>query len=264
MNRIQQLFQHKEGNILSVFFTAGFPELEDTTKIIQSLAANGVDMIEIGMPYSDPIADGETIQASNMRALANGISINKLFEQLADIRKTVDIPLVLMGYINPVMQYGIEQFLDKAAEVGIDGMILPDLPMFEYQTLLKEAFEERNLSNIFLITPQTAEERIRMIDESTDGFIYIVSTTSTTGKTSGFGDSTKAYFQRLQDMKLKNPGLIGFGISDNETFATACNYAQGAIIGSAFIKAIAQEDSIDERVKRFVNKIRETTVIGSP
>ncbi|MFK7921644.1 MAG: tryptophan synthase subunit alpha [Bacteroidia bacterium] len=258
MNRIQQLFQHKQGNILSVFFTAGFPELEDTSQIIQSLAANGVDMIEIGMPYSDPIADGETIQVSNMRALANGISINKLFEQLADIRKKVDIPLVLMGYFNPVMQYGIEQFLDKAAEVGIDGLILPDLPMFEYQTLFKEAFEERNLSNIFLITPQTTEARIRLIDESTDGFIYIVSTTSTTGKTSGFGEDTRAYFQRLEAMKLNNPGLIGFGISDNETFSTACNYAQGAIIGSAFIKALDKEGSIEERVKAFVNNIKAT------
>ncbi|MEL7530212.1 MAG: tryptophan synthase subunit alpha [Bacteroidota bacterium] len=256
MNRIQQLFQHKGGNILSVFFTAGFPELEDTTEIIKSLAAHGVDMIEIGMPYSDPIADGETIQASNTRALDNGISINKLFEQLADIRQAVDIPLVLMGYFNPVMQYGIEQFLDKAAEVGIDGMILPDLPMYEYQTLFKEAFESRNLSNIFLITPQTAEARIRMIDEITDGFIYIVSTDSTTGKTSGFGEKTKAYFQRLQAMNLKNPGLIGFGISDHDTFSTACNYAQGAIIGSAFIKAIDQAGSIDSRVKAFVDKIK--------
>ncbi|MEM6346657.1 MAG: tryptophan synthase subunit alpha [Bacteroidota bacterium] len=262
MNRIQELFQHKEGNILSVFFTAGFPKLEDTTEIIQSLAANGVDMIEIGMPYSDPIADGETIQASNTRALNNGISINKLFAQLAEIRQSVDIPLVLMGYVNPVMQYGMENFLDKAAEVGIDGLILPDLPMHEYQSFYKADFESRNLSNIFLITPQTAESRIRLIDESTDGFIYIVSTDSTTGKTSGFGDKTKAYFQRLQAMNLKNPGLIGFGISDHETFSTACNYAQGAIIGSAFIKAIDQAGSIDERVKAFVNKIKAPAVSG--
>ncbi|MEL6590743.1 MAG: tryptophan synthase subunit alpha, partial [Bacteroidota bacterium] len=214
MNRIQRLFQQKATNILSVFFTAGYPNLEDTVPIIESLVAHGVDLIEIGMPYSDPIADGETIQKSSMKALANGISIEKLFAQLSDIRQRVDIPLILMGYVNPVMQYGLERFLDKAAEIGIDGLILPDLPMHEYQTLYKEAFESRVLSNVFLVTPQTAEERIRLIDEQTDGFIYIVSTDSTTGKTSGFGEKTIDYFQRLQAMGLKNPGLIGFGISN--------------------------------------------------
>jgi tryptophan synthase alpha chain len=256
MNRIQALFQRKPQQILNVFFTAGYPQLADTRSIVRALAQSGVDMIEIGMPFSDPIADGGTIQHSNEVALKNGISLTKLFEQLAGIRDEVDVPILLMGYLNPVVQYGIERFIHQAAEIGIDGLILPDLPMYEYQAMYRPWFEQHDLSNVFLVTPQTSEARIRDIDAISRGFIYVVSTDSTTGGSSGFGPHQVAYFERIQQMNLQNPTLIGFGIHDQTTYQAASTYANGAIIGSAFIKALQQPGSIDQRVTAFVQGIR--------
>ncbi len=255
-NRIQDLFHQKQGNILSVFFTCGYPNLEDTRPILTSLAEHGVDLIEVGMPFSDPIADGGTIQMSSQKALENGMTLEKIFEQLEGIREEVDIPLILMGYLNPVVQYGIERFVKKAAEIGIDGLILPDLPMYEYETFYKELFDELGLSNIFLVTPQTSDVRIHKIDEISDGFIYMVSSDSTTGSEKQSDDGQTAYFERIDAMNLTSPRLIGFGIHDRETFANACRYSQGAIIGSAFIKALAGEGEIGEKVATFVGDIR--------
>ena len=256
MNRIHKLFDHKKEDILSIFFTAGFPRLDDTREIILRLADAGADLIEIGMPYSDPIADGNTIQMSNNVALNNGINLERILDQLQGIREEVDIPLILMGYINPVIQYGIEKFVQAASDVGVDGFILPDLPMMEYEEIYKPLFEEKDLSNIFLITPQTSEARIRQIDALTQAFIYMVSMDSTTGRTGDFTETQLAYFDRIEQMKLRNPRLIGFGISDHRTFSAACQYAQGAIIGSAFIKALQQNQPLAEIVPAFVQRIR--------
>ncbi|WP_299579004.1 tryptophan synthase subunit alpha [uncultured Sunxiuqinia sp.] len=254
-NRINQLFQNKKENIFSVYFTAGYPLLEDTVRIIQALEKNGTDLIEIGMPFSDPVADGPVIQHSSTVALKNGMSIKKLFEQLATIRETVQIPLILMGYLNPVMQYGVENFCKKCQEVGIDGLILPDLPLNVYQEEFRSVFEKYGLHNILLITPQTSDARIREIDEASNGFIYMVSTSSTTGVKSNVSDFNKDYFERVRQLKLKNPHLIGFGISNRETFENACQYASGAIIGSAFVKALEQEATLEERISSFIKKI---------
>jgi tryptophan synthase alpha chain len=254
-NRINKLFQEKEKNILSVYFTAGYPNLEDTVPTIQELVKNGVDLIEIGMPFSDPVADGPVIQHSSLVALQNGMSVRKLFEQLKDIRQSVDIPLILMGYINPVLQYGVEAFCQKCSEIGIDGLIIPDLPLSVYEEEFKTVFEANNLHNIFLITPQTSNERLRLIDEVSSGFIYMVSSNSTTGAKEGVTDFQNSYFQRISTFGLKNPCLIGFGISNAETFANACQYAQGAIIGSAFVKALGADLPLKEKVSLFVKTI---------
>ncbi len=255
-NRIINLFKHKKGEILSIFFTAGFPNLNDTATIIETLDKVGVDLIEIGMPYSDPIADGPTIQASNTVALNNGISIELLFEQLADIRKKANVPLILMGYLNPVEQYGIERFCQKAVEVGIDGLILPDLPIDLYVDEYKELFDSYNLSNILLVTPQTSEERIRMIDDNTEGFIYLVSDNSITGKTAGISDKRVEYFKRIEAMQLKNPTILGFGIHNHETYKTACTYTSGAIIGSAFIRTLENATDLKNDIEGFVKMVR--------
>lgn len=255
-NRITELFRHKQQDILSVFLTAGYPDLNDTLPLIELLAAAGVDMIEIGIPFSDPVADGPTIQASNQHALNNGITLEKIFAQLQKVRDNVDIPLLMMGYLNPVMQYGMERFCKDAAAIGIDGFILPDLPMEEYLEEYQPMFRTYNLSNIFLITPQTSEQRIRKIDQETEGFIYVVSMDSTTGNTGGFGEVQHAYFQRIAAMSLKNPTMVGFGISDNRTFREATRKNQGAIIGSAFIKALKGNGSLEEKVNTFVRSIR--------
>ncbi|MCI4670586.1 MAG: tryptophan synthase subunit alpha [Bacteroidia bacterium] len=259
MNRIHHLFKNKTKDILSIFFTAGFPALEDTREILINLQKSGADLIEIGMPYSDPIADGQTIQQSSMKALENGMSIEILFQQLEGIRQVVDIPLILMGYLNPVIQYGLKKFVKKATEVGIDGFILPDLPMYEYENEYKTLFDQHQLSNIFLITPQTSEERIKKIDEISDAFIYMVSMDSTTGRVGEFTEQQLSYFDRISGMDLDNPRLIGFGISDKKSFDAASEHANGAIIGSAFIKALAKdgEASIAEKVGTFINQIRE-------
>lgn len=255
-NRLQKLFAEKQQNLLSVYFTAGYPKLHDTVDIILELEKNGVGLIELGMPFSDPLADGPTIQQSGEAALRNGMTIPLLFEQLKDIRQKTQIPLVLMGYLNPVMQYGVARFCQKCSEVGIDGLILPDLPLLDYVREYKTIFEENNLSKIFLVTPQTPEARIREIDSHTNGFIYMVSSASTTGSTSGKAVADTGYFERVASMKLRNPGIIGFGIHDKHTFTQACNHAQGAIIGSAFIKALTKDGSLQQNIASFIQSIK--------
>ena len=254
-NRINKLFQEKKERILSVYFTAGYPNLEDTVPVVQELVKNGVDLIEIGMPFSDPVADGPVIQHSSLIALQNGMSIRKLFDQLKDIRQVVDIPLILMGYINPVLQYGVDAFCQKCNEIGIDGLIIPDLPMDVYEAEFKSAFEANNLHNIFLITPQTTDNRLRKIDEVSSGFIYMVSSNATTGAKTSVSDFQKQYFERVNSMSFQNPRLIGFGISNAETFENACQYAHGAIIGSAFVKALGGSESLEQKVSGFIHKL---------
>lgn len=254
-NRINQLFETKKENILSVYFTAGFPELNSTVEIIQQLEKNGVDLIEIGIPFSDPTADGPTIQRSSEIALKNGMNLNLLFEQLKNIRESVKIPLILMGYFNPVYQFGVKHFCEKCAEIGIDGTILPDLPLDEFEQEYKPVFQQHNLHNILLITPQTSEKRIRQIDEASTGFIYMVSSSSTTGAGKKVEDFQQSYFERIKNSNLKNPQLIGFGISDKKTFENACKYASGAIIGSAFVKSFQTEYPIEKSVSDFVKSI---------
>jgi tryptophan synthase alpha chain len=255
MNRIEKLFINKPNKVLNVYFTAGYPRLEDTMTIIKTLETVGADLVEIGMPYSDPIADGETIQQSNGVALDNGMSIKVLFEQLKDLRKEVSLPVVLMGYINPIVQFGMEVFCQKCQEVGVDGLILPDLPMFEYIEVYKPMFEKYGLLNTFLITPQTAESRIKEIDDNTKGFIYMVSSASTTGAKTGISTDQEAYFKRIKGMNLKNPTLIGFGISNKETFEKAAANSNGAIIGSAFIKAISKDGGLEHNINTFIKGI---------
>lgn len=253
-NRITALFERKDKNILSIYFTAGFPELNDALTIISELGKSGADLIEIGMPFSDPVADGPVIQHSSEIALKNGMTINLLFEQLKEIRKSVSIPLILMGYLNPVMQYGIENFCKKCKEIGIDGTIIPDLPLEIFEAEFKEIFEENSLSNIFLITPQTSEDRIRKIDTLSTGFIYMVSSSSTTGVKGAVNEEQISYFERIQNMNLRSKLLIGFGISDKASFEKVSNYTNGAIIGSAFVKALEGEGAIKTKVKAFVQK----------
>lgn len=261
MNCIDKLFQDKKKNILSVYFTAGFPALNDTITIIQELEMNGVDMIEIGMPFSDPLADGPTIQRSSEIALENGMTVKLLFQQLQNFRpdsyrdKTSELPLVLMGYLNPVLQYGVEQFCMDASSIGISGVIIPDLPLQEYLNEYKLIFEKYNLKNIFLITPQTSDARIRLIDEHSDSFIYMVSSASTTGTKNEIDSEQENYFKRINEMKLKNPIVIGFGIHDHKTFSKACEYANGAIIGSAFINAIDKSADLKKDIGVFVTEI---------
>lgn len=254
-NRINQLFETKKENILSVYFTAGFPNLNDTVQIIQDLEKNGVDLIEIGMPFSDPTADGPTIQHTSEVALKNGMSLKLLFQQLKEIRKTVNIPLILMGYFNPVLQFGVEEFCKKCNETGIDGTILPDLPLDEFEGHYKNVFLENNLHNILLITPQTSDERIRKIDDASNGFIYMVSSASTTGAGKKVEDFHADYFERIKQMNLRNPRLIGFGISNHDTFTNACRYASGAIIGSAFVKALDNKMQLKKNISEFVKQI---------
>lgn len=250
MNRINLKLQENK-KLLSIYFTAGFPNLNDTVSIIQELEKNGVDMIEIGLPFSDPLADGPTIQESSTQTLAKGMTTKLLFEQLKDIRKSVDIPLLIMGYFNPILQFGINEFCQKCAEVGIDGVIIPDLPLTIFEQEYKTVFERCNLKNIFLITPQTSEARIRKIDSTADSFIYMVSSSSTTGSQNAFGENQKKYFERIAKMKLKNPQIVGFGISDKTTFLEATRYQKGAIIGSNFVKFISENKITD--IKKYIN-----------
>ena len=252
-NRLQAAFRQK--SLLNIYFTAGFPRIDDTLRIAKALADAGADMIEIGLPFSDPIADGPTIQASSQKALANGMSLQLLLDQLADLREQVDVPVLLMGYINPVLQYGFSKFCAASRQVGIDGLILPDLPMHEYQTIYKPIMKSYGLANIFLITPQTGAERIREIDKESEGFIYMVSSSSTTGAKSTIEENQVAYFERIKEMGLNQKRMIGFGISNRETFQLACDYADGAIIGSAFIRQLA-EDSSNKSIYEFVKKIK--------
>ena len=253
MNRINQKLQDNK-KLLSIYFTAGYPALNDTVKIIQDLEQNGVDMIEIGLPFSDPLADGPTIQASSTQALKNGMNTALLFEQLKDIRATVSIPLIVMGYFNPMLQFGVEAFCKKCHEIGIDGIIMPDLPLDVYQDKYEDIFKANGLANIFLITPQTSDARIRQIDAASDAFIYMVSSASVTGSQDGFGNSQEDYFNRIANMNLKNPQIVGFGIGNSETFNQATKKAKGAIIGSAFIKHLTHKGVKD--VGEFVKSIR--------
>jgi len=253
MNRIQTKLQ-EDKKLLSIYFTAGYPGLHDTVAIIESLEKAGVDMVEIGLPFSDPLADGPTIQESSTAALNNGMHTELLFEQLKDIRKTVSIPLVLMGYFNPMLQYGVEAFCEKCHEIGIDGIIMPDLPLDVYQAEYEAIYKKYDLINVFLITPQTSDERIRAIDEASDGFIYMVSSASTTGAKSGFGREQEDYFERIASLRLKNPQIVGFGISNAETFNAATKKTKGAIIGSAFIKHLTNQGVVG--ISKFVEAIR--------
>lgn len=257
MNRIDQLFRDKSENILSIYFTAGFPALEDTRVIMRSLEEAGADIIEIGVPYSDPVADGPTIQESNKTALENGMSLKKLFAQLEDMRGEIKIPVILMGYLNPIYQYGMEAFCKKCQEIGVDGIIVPDLPMQQYLEEFKEMFDRYNLRNTFLISPQTSERRIREIDEHSDGFIYMVSSHSITGAKAGITDAQIGYFQSVRAMNLESPRLIGFGISDHDSFVKASTYSNGAIIGSAFIKVLQNTGNMEENIKTYIRGIKQ-------
>lgn len=258
MNRIDSLFAEKEGDVLSVYMTAGYPELDDTVKIIESLESAGVDMIEIGMPFSDPLADGPVIQSSSQKALDNGMSLKLLFQQLKGIRNTVDIPLVLMGYLNPVLQYGVEAFLESCKQVGIDGLIIPDLPLAEYKSEYQSMFESYEIPVVMLITPQTSEERVLEIANASGGFLYMVADSSTTGARKGIKNTQLDYFKRIKEMEIGIPRLIGFGISNRETFETACKYSNGAIIGSAFIERLGGigEQDADAVISDFIRSIR--------
>ncbi|GAF04248.1 tryptophan synthase subunit alpha [Saccharicrinis fermentans] len=255
MNRIKQLFQDKK-DILSIYYTAGYPQLGDTVPILESLEEAGADLVEIGIPFSDPLADGPTIQHSGQRALENGMSLQVLFKQLEDVRTKVKMPLVLMGYINTVYKFGIENFAKRCSEVGVDGVILPDLPFQVYLDEYKETFDRYGVSNVFLITPQTPEERIKLIDEKTNGFIYMVSSASVTGAKKGLSDQQLAYFERVSKLKLTNPALIGFGISDRASYIETCKYADGAIIGSAFVKLLGEAGDMHAHIKSFIQGIK--------
>lgn len=255
MNRIDQLFEKKKENILSVYFTAGYPNPDDTLKVINTLEKHGVELLEIGVPFSDPMADGPVVQSSGNESLRNGMSVKKLFAQLKDVRTKASIPLVLMGYLNPIMQYGFENYCQQAAQCGIDGFIIPDLPFAEYIESYKSTAEKYGIHMIMLITPETSEERIRLIDDNTSGFIYMVSSASVTGAKNAFSDENLAYFRRVNEMKLKNPRLIGFGISNKETFDAACKESSGAIIGSKFITLLNSEPTIEAAAEKLIEAI---------
>ncbi|HCT30693.1 MAG TPA: tryptophan synthase subunit alpha [Bacteroidales bacterium] len=257
MNKITLLFQTKKNNILSIFFTAGYPTTDSTATILKSLEENGVDMVEIGIPYSDPLADGTTIQQSSSSAIKNGMTLDLLFTQLDELKGNIKIPLILMGYYNPVMQYGIEKFCNKAASVGISGVILPDLPIIEYTSKYQKYFEGSNLSIIYLITPQTPDERIRLIDSVSNGFIYAVSSSSTTGKSNDFDDSQIEYLKKINSLGLKNPIIVGFGIHNKTTLNTAWQYANGAIVGSAYINQLTKHNDIEVATHKLLMQLKE-------
>ncbi|MEI7627682.1 MAG: tryptophan synthase subunit alpha [Bacteroidota bacterium] len=254
MSRLKELFARKNKKVLNVYCTAGYPELNSTISVMQALEENGANIIELGMPYSDPLADGPVIQASGNIALANGMTIKVLFEQLKDLRKTVSVPVILMGYMNPVLQFGFEKFCAEAAAVGVDGLILPDLPELEFETEFGAIIKKNGLDFIFLVTPETSEERLRKLDALSTGFLYAVSSSATTGSEKDF-NAVEKYLLRLQEMKLANPVLVGFGIKDRETFESASKYSSGAIIGTAFIKALEHTKDIALSVKQFLSSI---------
>lgn len=255
-NRINQLFERKASNILSIYFTAGFPNPDDTMPILRELQAQGVDLVEVGIPFSDPMADGPVIQASGNAALKNGMSLNKLFDQLAEMRKEIHIPVILMGYLNVVMQFGLEPFCKACKSAGVDGVILPDLPMNDYLTEYKPMMDKYGLAMVLLITPDTSEARIRQIDENTSSFIYMVSSASTTGAQKSFNEDKQAYFHKVNNMGLKNPRLIGFGISNKATLDAAFENASGAIIGSRFIECLSQEKTVQAAVDALLRGLK--------
>lgn len=254
MSKLQQLFSSKPGKILNVYCTAGYPQLDSTIDVMKALQQNGAAIIELGMPYSDPLADGPVIQHSSSIALANGMTIVKLFEQLKDFRKEISIPVILMGYMNPVLQYGFERFCADAAAAGIDGLILPDLPEYEFETEYGAIIKKYALDFIFLVTPETSEERIKKLDSLSTGFLYAVSSSSTTGSDKKATD-TAAYLQKLRDIKLTNPVLVGFGISNKQSYNAVCQLADGAIIGSAYIKALENSTNVNAATKDFLSSI---------
>ena len=255
MDRIKNLFQKKRQQVLNVYCTAGYPQSNSTLEVMKALQKNGADMIELGMPYSDPLADGPVIQQSGSIALANGMTIKKLFEQLKDFRKNISVPVVLMGYMNPVLQYGFEKLCADAASVGVDGLILPDLPEHEFETEYGAIIKKYGLDFIFLVTPETSEERIKKLDVLSSGFLYAVSSSSTTGSDKNMTD-VKSYLQKLKSLNLKNPVLVGFGIKDKTTFEAACANANGAIIGTAYIKALAEAGNVADITRKFLETIR--------
>ncbi len=254
MSRIKELFERKSQRVLNVYCTAGYPQLNSTLEVMSALQQNGADLIELGMPYSDPLADGPVIQHSSTIALSNGMTIQTLFEQLKNFRSTIQVPVILMGYMNPVLQYGFEQFCKDAAAVGVNGLILPDLPEFEFETEYGAIIKQYGLDFIFLVTPETSEERIKKLDSLSTGFLYAVSSSSTTGSDKNMTD-VNAYLKKLNSMRLKNPVLVGFGIKDKSTFDTACAHANGAIIGSAFIKALEGSTDVAQTTKEFLTRI---------
>jgi len=252
--KLKKILKEKQ-NILSVYFTAGYPQIDDTASIIQELEKSGADLIEVGIPFSDPLADGETIQKSSAQALKNGINLDIVFRQLQAIKGKIHVPLILMGYLNQLLAYGEEKFLEKCQSSGIQALIIPDLPVGEYQKRYEKLFKSYGLSTIFLISPHTEPERIRLIDKLSDSFIYMVSSSSVTGAKADISSTQVAYFERVKSMNLKNPCLIGFGISNKKTFAEACRHARGAIIGSAFIKKISEKGNLKEQIAEFIQTI---------
>jgi len=254
MSRLSELFKNQNERVLNVYCTAGFPQLNSTLLVMESLQANGANIIELGMPYSDPLADGEVIQSSGNVAIANGMTIDTLFEQLADMRKAIHIPVILMGYMNPILQFGFEAFCKKAKAVGVDGLILPDLPLYEFEHIYGKTIQENNLDFVFLVTPETPEDRLRKLDSLSTGFLYAVSSSATTGKDKDFS-KVALYLQKLQAMQLKNPVLVGFGIKDKETFNAVCAYSNGAIIGSAYISALSKETDVELTTAKFLKLV---------
>jgi tryptophan synthase alpha chain len=254
MSRIAELFNRKKERVVNIYCTAGYPHLDSTLKIMKALQDNGADMIELGMPYSDPLADGPVIQASSTIAIANGMTIQRLFEQLKEVRREISLPVILMGYMNPVLQYGFEKFCSDAAAVGIDGLILPDLPEYEFETEYGAIIKKYGLDFIFLVTPETSDERIRRLDKLSTGFLYAVSSSSTTGSDKNM-TAVNSYLQKLNGLQLRNPVLVGFGIKDKATFEAACRYAGGAIIGSAFVKALERTGNEEQSVKQFLKSL---------
>lgn len=254
MSRIKNLFDQKNKRVLNVYCTAGFPELNSTIPVMESLQANGADLIELGMPYSDPLADGEVIQQSSLRALQNGMKIDLLFTQLAKMRDTISIPVILMGYMNPALQYGFDRFCSAAAACGVDGLILPDLPEYEFEKEYGTIIKKYGLDFIFLVTPETSSDRIQKLDELSSGFLYAVSSSSTTGSTKNMSD-VSVFLKQLKSYELRNPILVGFGIKDKTTFDAACAYANGAIIGTAYIKALEQATDVQEATQLFLNDV---------
>lgn len=254
MLKLELVFKEKSKRVLNVYCTAGYPSLDSTMKVMTSLQKNGADIIELGMPYSDPLADGEVIQVSSIKALANGMNIAVLFDQIKDMRKSISIPVILMGYMNPILQYGFENFCKKAKEVGVDGLILPDLPLFEFEQSYGKIITENNLDFIFLVTPETPVDRIKKLDSLSNGFLYAVSSSATTGKDKDF-NVVAQYLQKLQEMQLKNPILVGFGIKDKATFDAATLHTQGAIIGSAYIQQLTKGGDIETTTSQFLNSV---------
>jgi tryptophan synthase alpha chain len=259
MNRIDRLFAGRKDAVLSIYMTAGYPALDDTVPVLKALQDHGADMVEIGIPFSDPLADGPVIQQSSQIALSNGMSLKRLFSQLEGIRETVRIPLILMGYLNPILQYGMGSFLDRCRETGLDGVIIPDLPPDEYESVYKAMFDRAGIHHCLLITPHTTEERVRRIAGLTGGFLYLVAEASTTGARTSVGEHQLEYFRRIREMDLGVPCLVGFGISSQETFSAACAYSEGAIIGSAFINMLSGSGTLDEKIGSFLSGIRKGT-----